>query len=721
MVRSFNGPRRFRLRSSLLFLAVAGGLSVALHASGPTFWTIATSAEFLRGTSEGVYVSLDGVVTPGPQLENRLTSAPAQVWGLTQSADGTLWAGTGGDGRVIRVRPGQKEETVFDAEETNVFALAVSGSRTYVATSPDGRVYVIDGTNPAKPFFDPEEKYIWALAVDPAGRLWVGAGNPAVIYRVDAGGASRTIYKPPAAHVVSLVADPKGRMLAGTESPGRLYRFEADDRPFVLLDSGVTELRAAAVAQDGTIFAAAVSRGDESAAASGETTSVAVSTPPPPATGGATTTSTSTNRRSVIYRIDANGTWEPFWETNDIAYDVATTDDGGALVATGPEGRLYKVSRTRDVMLLTGVDAKQITRFAGPVRPGGRPTAFATANPGRVIAVGANDQSPATYISSVRDTKSVATWGLIRWEGSGGGIALFSRSGNTEKPDDSWSDWAGPYSRGEGEAIKSPTARFLQWKAVLTRAGSTPAPRLTSVTVAYLPRNSRPTVSTLTVHPPGVVFQRPFSSDDGAIAGLDDLTAEARRPPGDSGPPPPPPGRRMYQKGLQTLVWKAEDADGDRLIYSLQYRREGEQTWQDLRSGLTDAIFVWDTTTVADGRYIVRLSASDSPSNAEDRKLSGERDSDPITVDNTPPVITTEIARGPLRLIVRVKDAQSPILKVEYSRGGGSWQLVFPADGLADSPEERYEIPLANEAEASRLVIRATDLLQNVTSQVVGR
>jgi hypothetical protein len=700
---------------------VLAGLGGAAGAAGPTFWTVATSAEFLRGTSEGVYVSLEGVVTAGPQLENRLSTAPSQIWSLAQAPDGVLWAGTGGDGRVLRVRPGQKEETVFDAEETNVFAIAVAGTRTYAATSPDGRVYVIEG-GAAKPFFDPEEKYIWSLAVDASGRVWVGAGNPAVLYRVEPGGASKPVYKPPAAHVVSLTPDGKGRMLAGTESPGRLYRFEPDDRPFVLLESGVTEVRAATVSGDGTIFAAAVARGDESAPAGGETTSVAVSVPPPPPTGTTTPPATPTNRKSVVFRIDPGGSWEPIWETSDIAYDVAATDDGGVLVATGPEGRLYKVLRTRDVLLLTGVDAKQITRFAGPVRTGGRPAAFSTANPGRVVTVGAEDQSPATYISSVRDSKSVATWGLIRWEGLGN-VALYSRSGNTDKPDDSWSDWAGPYSRREGEPIKSPTARFIQWKAVLTRGGSAPAARLTSVTLAYLPRNSRPTVSSITVHPPGVVFQRPFSSDDGAIAGLDDLTAETRRPPGDSGPPPPPPGRRMFQKGLQTLAWKAEDADGDRLIYSLQYRREGDQVWQNLRSGLTDSIFVWDTTTVADGRYVVRLTASDSPANGADRKLDGDRESDPISIDNTPPAIVTEISKNAsgVRLVVRVRDAQNPIQKVEYSIGGGPWQLVFPADGLADSPEERYEIPLANESEAGRLVIRATDLLQNVTSQAVGR
>ena len=92
-------------------------------------------------------------------------------------------------------------------------------------------------------------------------------------------------------------------------------------------------------------------------------------------------------------------------------------------------------------------------------------------------------------------------------------------------------------------------------------------------------------------------------------------------------------------------------------------------------------------------------------------------------MDNTPPAITTEVTKSATgaRLIVRVRDAQNPIQKVEYSVGGGPWQLVFPADGLADSPEERYEIPLANESDATRLVIRATDLLQNVTSQAVSR
>jgi hypothetical protein len=700
-------------------------------ASGPTFWTTATATEFLRGTSDGVYVSLSGVLTAGPQLTNRLTSAPPQIWSLATSADGSIWAGTGGDGRVIRSRPGQPEQTVFDASESNVFALAVSGSRVYAATGPDGRVYAID-ENSTRPIFDPEEKYIWALHVDNAGRLWVGAGNPAVIYRVDPGGTSTVVYRPPAGHVVTLGADSSGRILAGTESPGRLYRLEANDRPFVLLESGLAEVRAVTNGPNGVIYAAGVAKGEESSSG-GETTSVAVAltaAAPPSSTSATSSGSTSTAsssessapaRRAALFRIDPAGTWEAIWNAPDVIYDIAATGEA-VLAATGPAGRLYRVDANRDVSLLTGVDARQITRFARTA--GNAPvTSFATANPGRVVTIGNGQQAPATYTSAVRDSRSAATWGLIRWEGTSG-VSLATRSGNTETPDDSWSDWSRAYTRAEGEAIASPPARYIQWRATFDKPSGNAAASLTGVTVAYLTANSRPVVTSVTVHPPGVVFQRPYSNEDGAIAGLDDAVADARRAPGDSGPPAPTPGRRMFQRGLQTIAWRAEDGDeGDRLTYTIEYRREGTDTWRVLRSGLTDSLYVWDTTSAVDGRYAIRVRASDSPSNAADRALVGEREGDPIEVDNTPPAITSEVVRqgGSARVAIRVVDARSPIQKVEFSVGGGPWQIVYPVDGLADAPDERYELPLAANTDPAQIVIRATDLLQNSSAVPAAR
>jgi hypothetical protein len=711
-------------------IAVAGALAclalsaVHLAASGPTFWTVGTAADFLKGTSDGVYVSLTGTLTAGPELTNRLTSTPAQIWSLALAPDGSLWAGTGSDGRVIHLRAGQPEDVVFDSPESNVFALAVSGTTVYAATSPDGRVYAIDAAGTAKPFFDPDEKYIWALAVDGAGRLWVGAGNPAAIYRVDAAGGSTLVYKPAAAHVVTLALDGSGRMLAGTESPGRLYRFDAGDRPFAVLDSGLTELRAVSPGANGVVFAAAVARTDESSSG-GETTSISAaaegsaSAQPASSSAASSGTTTSSPRRSALFRIDADGTWEEIWSTSDLIYDIAAESDG-VLVATGPAGRLYRVDGTRDVSLLTGVDAKQITRFASQPRTRTL-TAFATANPGRVMAIGSGQQPQASYVSPVRDTKSVATWGLIRWEAQGT-VSLYTRSGNTEKPDDSWSDWSAAYTKPSGDLVTSPPARFVQWKAVIGGRDAGAA-RLGAVTLAYLTRNTRPVVSSITVPPPGFVFHRPYSSDDSAIAGLDDAVADARRPRDDTAPPPPAPGKRMFQRGLQTLTWKADDDDSDRLVYTLEYRREGEQTWRELKTGLTDLIYVWDTTAVPDGRYVIRVRASDAPSNSADRALTGDRESDLVAVDNTPPSLSAELSRqgANARLLVHVHDAISPILKVEYSVGGGPWQLLYPNDGLADSPDETYTIALANDADVNRIVIRATDVLQNVISQPATR
>jgi len=714
----------------LLFVGLLiATVTSALRAAGPTFWVLATPNELLKGTSEGVLIDLNGTISPGPRLTNLLTSAPAQIWSLAAAPGGVLWAGTGGDGRLIRIRPGQREETVFDAQENNVFAIAVADTRVYAATGPDGKVYVIEGSAPAREFFDPQEKYIWALAVDAGGRLWVGAGNPAVIYRVEPDGTGRVVYRPPAAHVIALARDADGRMIAGTESPGRLYRFDANDRPFVLLDAGQAEIRSIVSGPRGTIYAAALTRGEDISVGEAISMSAAVIPPQPPTAPpivGPANPATTT-KRSTVYRVDPGGSWESFWDSSDLIYDIALGSDGRLLVASGPEGRLYTVQADREVYLHTGVDAKQITRLVVPSATGtaGGPAVIATANPGRVISMGPDPQSPAVYVSPVRDTKSASSWGTIRWEASGP-VRLYTRSGNTDRPDESWSDWTGPLTKKDGDRVGSPSARFLQWKAELTTGANGESPKLTSVTAAYLTRNSRPAVTSITIHPPGVVFQKPYGGEDTPIAGLDDSIADARRPPmaADAVPATPPSlGKRIFQKGLQTISWRSEDTDSDHLSFTLLYRREGETTWHDLKSDLTDSIFVWDTAMVADGRYVVRVVASDEPSNTPDRALSGDRESDPIDIDNTPPTIATELTREPnsTKLIVRVHDAQSAIQKVEYSIGGVGWRLVYPIDGLADSPDEQYEIPLANPSDAARVLIRATDTMQNVASQGTGR
>lgn len=702
---------RSRLPRLITALALTLAGAVALSASGPVTWTTATQAEFLKGQAVGVSVDEIGRVIAAPAVSVVHDAASPQIWSLATGPADSWIAGTGGDGRVIRSRAGQIA-TLLDTAEANIYAVATApDGRVFAASGPDGKVYRIDANGTSSVLFDPAEKYIWALVLDRTGRLWVGAGSPAVIYRIDADGSNKVIYKPSAAHVVSLAMDPTGRVIAGTEGPGRVYRFEANDRPVALFDSGLAEIRALTTAADGTVYAAALAADGAAAEGTNASASLGASAAASPTPAASTPT-----RKSVIYRLPVNGLPEPLWETSDIVYDIATGDAGTILAATGPDGHLFSIRPNGTDVLINGVDARQITRMA---RSGDR-LLLATANPGRVQMMGTALASPGVFVSSPRDAKASARWGSIRWEATGP-VAIFTRSGNTDRPDESWSDWSTAYTTPSGSTVQSPAARYLQWKAVFTPTSPTAPPTLTSVSVGYLPANTRPVVTSITVHPAGAVFQKPFS-DDGAIAGLDDAGLQQRRAAqGDAIPSAPALGRRMFQKGLQTFSWRAEDSDSDRLSYSLSYRREGEATWHEWRTGWLDALVVWDTTSVPDGRYILKVSVTDSASNTADRALVGERESAPFDIDNTPPVIVIDPLRPatPTRVTFVVRDAQTAIDHVEYSINGSVFAPINPVDGVADSREERYELTLPAGTDATRVMIRATDVMQNVSTQVV--
>jgi hypothetical protein len=261
-------------------------------------------------------------------------------------------------------------------------------------------------------------------------------------------------------------------------------------------------------------------------------------------------------------------------------------------------------------------------------------------------------------------------------------------------------------------------AVYLQWKAVLTGANGA-SPVLTSVSAAYLPRNTRPIVDSVTVHPPGVVFQRPFPTGEPELAGIDGTPDPRTAVPGMPSVGQTL-GRRTFQKSLQTFVWSARDTDGDRLQYALAYRREGDRTWTVLKDGLGDDVFTWDTTTVPDGTYVIKVTASDGTANAPALALQGERESQSFEIDNTSPSVTVTGGTGASANTVRftVQDSQTAIQKVEYASAGDRWRQAYPTDGLMDSREERFELVLGAGAKLP-IVVRAMDGLGNVATAIL--
>ena len=728
---------------TLLVCALASAAIVGVQAALPTFWQVSTESEFLEGDVENVSIDGFGRLTLGPAVTPHFESTAPFLWALANAPDGAVFVGSGNEGQVYRVDADGEGTVFFDAEELEVHAIVPApDGGLYVATSPDGKIYKVDESGAGAVFFDPPDQYIWSLAVDSEGNVFAGTGDSGVIYKIGPDGQGEPFYETKATHVMTLAFDRDARLLAGTASPGRVFQIDASGRPFVLLDSPYDEIRTVRVNADGEIYVAAV-RGRaapaqapaaaQAAAPAQQTASVSTSVSITIGASGSTASTQPAPQATprsqgpgagAVYRILSNGAWDLVWQMEDDApYDLAFESDGAVMVATGNEGKIYRLSG--DPMLPTLVARAPVQQVTALLSGGNDGIQFATSNPGKLFRLSAARADRGTYISDVRDAQASAAWGAITWAAqvpNGATLEVTTRSGNTETPDEAWSEWSGSYADATGSAVASPRARYLQWRAVLS-AGPSGAPVLTSVTAAYLPRNTRPRVTNITVHPPGRVFQRPFPTGDPGIAGFegdtpDGRTAAQTQRGGGSSTSAPVLGRQDYQKGLLTFIWRAEDADRDELSYDLLYRREGDTAWKPLKRELPESVLVWDTTSVPNGRYTVQVVASDITSNAPDSALTASMESTTFEIDNTPPNVSVTAVRseGDRTVIAfDVRDGDSAIQKAEYSLDGDRWHAIYPTDGIADSRAEAFEVTLDGDT-AAGVVIRATDALSNTTS-----
>jgi hypothetical protein len=336
----------------------------------------------------------------------------------------------------------------------------------------------------------------------------------------------------------------------------------------------------------------------------------------------------------------------------------------------------------------------------------------AASNQGKLFSFGSALVNEGSYESPVRDAKLTASWGRLWWRGSGS-AELQTRTGNGQRPDATWSDWSGAYKDPDGNQITSPRARFIQWRVTMRSTAASPVGSVENVSVAYLPRNVAPEVLSITALPIGVGLQQvaQVTTDPNVeSSGLD---------PSVFGPVAQVPPRRFYQRGARSFQWQAEDRNGDTLEYAIYYRGLNDQTFRLLKDKLRDTFYTIDGATLADGRYIIKVVASDGPDNPVGQTLTGERLSEPIDIDNTPPVVKAagppQITQTSVRVSFTADDATGKIKRADSSLDGASWLPVFPDDKIADSGHETYtvEFPIATAGEHT-VSLRVFDTSGNV-------
>jgi WD40 repeat protein len=738
------------LRRVALVTAIASSLGAAsLGAATTATWEMNTYQDFLKGRFQGISLDRDGRLTLAPKLETVFSSGQPTIWSIARAPDGSIYAGTGHRGRVYQIAMSGASKLIWTSDQPEVFAVAVSPDGVlYAATSPDGKVYRIENGK-ATEFFAPQAKYIWSLAFAKDGTLFVGAGNPANVYRVDKTGKAETYYETGQSHVTALAFDSHDNVLAGTEPNGILYRISAKDKAFVLYNASLPEIRSIVPMPDGTVYAAALGgsianrsgpltttlSSPQGVTVTAPTTSITVTdsvdsqaeTTIQPKSGTAATTVVQPVQqlsntsplaeipgvdKSAVYKINPDGTVETLWTSKEEnVYSLAPQPNGGLFFSTDGQGRLYRLSVDRKATLMVETNEGEATRLLQSADG----LVAATGDMGKVFRLADAAGASGSYESPVHDAGSVARWGRVSWRSTGGKVQLQTRSGNSARPDKTWSDWSEPLTNAGGDPhaslIPSPNARYVQWRASLEGPGA----MIENVSLAYLPQNNPPVIRSISVGMQNSAQKAAAAASSSTSAAYSITVTDT----GETSTPAGTPTQTLsHGAGSQIQVtWQADDPDGDRLLYSIYFRGEDEKEWKLLRANVAENSLLLDGDVLADGHYYFRVIASDQPSNAANVARTDEMISSPVLIDNTPPTITLGApgrSNDRLQVDADVVDQTSPLRRFEYSLDAGPWTPVEAADGVTDSPREQYHIAIDRlPAGEHLLVVRAYDTANN--------
>jgi sugar lactone lactonase YvrE len=690
-------------------------------AVSPQFWSNSTFADSSKGDLKGLSLSKDGQISLAPKFDSVFDTDQALIWSAVYDQKRNLYVGTGHDGKVFKIDSQGTSSLFFDAPELDVLAMALGLDQTlYVATSPDGKVYKVNAEGKGSVFFDPEDKFIWDMIFDSKGNLYVATGSKGKIYKVSKDGKGDLFYDSGQTNLMCLALDAAENLIAGSDPDGYLYRISPDGKAFVLYDSAMREIHDVTLDSQGNIYfitmnppggsgSVSDSKGSGVELVPGDSISVNLSVPavpdrkmpeePPAAKPVARSTRQESGAsKSIIYRILKDNRVETLWSSEtEAAFAIQAQRDGSVLFSTGTKGRIYTLGQDKKFALLLETTEEQTTKLV----PAGSDVFACTSNLAKIYRLGSSVNSHGSYESDVKDTQSISTWGTVSWRAtvpSGTSLKIYTRSGNTKRPDKTWSDWSKAYVNADGEAIQSPNARYLQYKAVLESNGES-SPHLDQVVIPYLQQNFAPEVKSVSILPPGVAFQRtpglstPRSQSFLADQGSAEASGAIDAIPQTSGSSIPP--RRIFQKGAQSFSWEAEDRNGDELVFSFYFRGERESDWKLLRQDLDERFLTLESDTLPDGKYQVRVVASDSPSNPKSSAMTGALTSAVFTIDNTPPeihVMHQDVQGKSAVLRFKVTDAVSALRKAESSVDGKEWETTFSIDGIVDSKTEEFEV-----------------------------
>jgi len=654
---------------------VAVAAPIALWAGETKHLRLKTRQEFASAglKLENVVVTAKGELRVGLEADVRALTGEATVW-CGASFGGAIYAGTS-TGKIYAAPPSGEPNVVFETGQLLVTSLAATKEHLYAGTIPEGRIYRMDASGRWEEYRRVPAKYVWQLT-SIRGDLYAACGLPGIVVRVTGGDETQTVGESGAEHALSIAHDGKS-LVAGTAMPGRLVRFEASG-PKVVHDFRDLEVRALALRADGLWAAvnAAPRNPDQIIALARSTQGEPQSQPGDgkPAT--------------ALWRFSA-GASEEIVRMPDVLINAMAPTSDGVLVAVNNGGRVFRIRGDRSSELELDLPAKQATDLV--VDAGGRVTAVTLGDRGFVARLTGKPATSGTFLSNVYDTAFPSHWGVIKAAGTGK-FSIRFRSGVVDDPREAgWTAWSDPI-RAFPAPIPVATGRYLQFQVALEEAAAV----VRELEISYRNENQPPRILDLKMQEIPMML------------------------PPDNPPQKPEIVRRPLDihSPYREIQWQAADADGDTLSFLVFVRSENSNPWLPLLGGeaTTGGGARWDTQTVPDGRYLLKVVVTDAASNLAGEALEATRESEPFVVDNGKPSLVLK-ALGAGRFRAEARDDWSRIARFEFRVGGGEWTALACKDGLFDSKAEETEfgvdlsrLPVGSQV----LMVRAVDAMSNV-------
>ena len=696
-------------------------------------WEIKSPADFMRGKLQRLSVTDEGQLHLG-YGSTKLGEFAKEVWCTAVAPDGTIYFGAGSPADVYAVGKDGKTTKLFETEAVAVTALALdSHGALFAATLAEGKVFkIIPGKDkPGTEFCRLRAPYVWALALDKQNNLFAATGPDGKIFRINPDGKIEDWYTAEDSNLISLALDADGSLLAGSGDRGLLYRITEKGKGVVLHQFAEDEVKSI-VARDNNLFIGVNKQkikrtripgqrrpsaaefedlgqrltGQYGTRAGAATVNADLDRTTPPEARIANLLTGALYQRNSDGRVDRLANWE-----GESLLAIAVEQDGSVLTAMGGAGRVYRVHGNQHWDLLFDLDEQQALALG--LRDG-HLAFIGTGNVGDAYLVDVDKSADGDYTSEVRDCRFLTTWGNLAWDGHGA-IAVATRTGNTSLPDATWSDWSEPLKTSPSR-VTSPRGRFIQLRAQLARASE---PALETLSVFFRIQNQKPEITSVETgdHRKPATDKpklKPAGDDKPDMDAGDDKTTDmlpsspaADKKRDDSRPKPASP--------VKQISWRASDKDGDTLVYRLFSQAAGDEVWVPVADTpdkpLKRTDYAWDTESIPDAWYRIKVVTNDEESNPAGESLTDEQTSEPVKVDNRKPDIASLAFDAGRKTVTGVaKDTLSLIQYLEYSVDGGDWKFFAPKDGLFDSRDEPFELKLDDlKPGPHALAVRATD------------